>query len=254
MNEEASTRAAVTNDRSADKLIETGDKPPARKLEKRANIRFSFPATSSYEDIKKAAGMGLFVCVCMSVCSRECVCVFVFVVPARLTSCMPQTHACSGFDFIPRNDRLTSIPRHSRRSPTDSSYSTLRPTPTHTGHVKGMIDLSKVVVVTGFGEVGPWGNARTRWEMEREGAFSLEGMLSCCPSIHLAGLGPLASFVVLEDLCTLCPLFMLADRQCSFCKCFCSCSCIGLFVFAYALTSICAHTHPLVYARPHTSS
>lgn len=31
------------------------------------------------------------------------------------------------------------------------------------------------VVVTGFGEVGPWGNSRTRWEMERDGQFSLEG-------------------------------------------------------------------------------
>jgi len=32
-----------------------------------------------------------------------------------------------------------------------------------------------VIVVTGYGEVGPWGNARTRWEMESTGSFSLEG-------------------------------------------------------------------------------
>ncbi|OAA56954.1 fatty acid synthase alpha subunit [Niveomyces insectorum RCEF 264] len=41
--------------------------------------------------------------------------------------------------------------------------------------LKGMVDLDKVVVVTGFAEVGPWGNSRTRWEMEAKGEFSLEG-------------------------------------------------------------------------------
>lgn len=41
--------------------------------------------------------------------------------------------------------------------------------------LKGMVNLDKVVVVTGFAEVGPWGNSRTRWEMEAYGKFSLEG-------------------------------------------------------------------------------
>ncbi|KAG5927705.1 hypothetical protein E4U42_001910 [Claviceps africana] len=41
--------------------------------------------------------------------------------------------------------------------------------------LRGMVDLEKVVVVTGFAEVGPWGNSRTRWEMEADGEFSLEG-------------------------------------------------------------------------------
>ncbi|KAI9700655.1 MAG: 3-oxoacyl-[acyl-carrier-protein] synthase [Candelina mexicana] len=44
-----------------------------------------------------------------------------------------------------------------------------------TNDLKGMVDLEKVVVVTGFSEVGPWGNSRTRWEMEAYGRFSLEG-------------------------------------------------------------------------------
>ncbi|KAF0713714.1 hypothetical protein As57867_004230, partial [Aphanomyces stellatus] len=44
-------------------------------------------------------------------------------------------------------------------------------------HYKGMINLDKTVVVVGFGEVGPWGNARTRWEMESFGVFSLEGCI-----------------------------------------------------------------------------
>ena len=42
-------------------------------------------------------------------------------------------------------------------------------------NLKGMVDLDKVVVVTGFSEVGPWGNSRTRWEMEAYGKFSIEG-------------------------------------------------------------------------------
>ncbi|KAF7162869.1 hypothetical protein CNMCM5623_007991 [Aspergillus felis] len=41
--------------------------------------------------------------------------------------------------------------------------------------LKGMVNLDKVVVVTGFAEVGPWGNSRTRWEIEAYGKFSLEG-------------------------------------------------------------------------------
>lgn len=40
-----------------------------------------------------------------------------------------------------------------------------------------MIDLDRVVVVTGFAELGPYGNARTRWEMEAHGKFSLEGCI-----------------------------------------------------------------------------
>ncbi|QKX60141.1 uncharacterized protein TRUGW13939_07284 [Talaromyces rugulosus] len=41
--------------------------------------------------------------------------------------------------------------------------------------LRGMVNLDKVVVITGFAEVGPWGNSRTRWEMEAHGKFSLEG-------------------------------------------------------------------------------
>jgi fatty acid synthase subunit alpha, fungi type len=44
-------------------------------------------------------------------------------------------------------------------------------------NLKGMVDLEKVVVVTGFAEIGPWGNSRTRWEMEAHGEFSLEGCM-----------------------------------------------------------------------------
>ena len=41
----------------------------------------------------------------------------------------------------------------------------------------GLVDLDRVVVVTGFGELGPYGNARTRWDYERSGEFSLEGCI-----------------------------------------------------------------------------
>ena len=41
--------------------------------------------------------------------------------------------------------------------------------------LKGMVDLTRVVVVVGFSELGPLGNARTRWEMEAYGKFSREG-------------------------------------------------------------------------------
>lgn len=43
--------------------------------------------------------------------------------------------------------------------------------------LEGMLDLESLIVVTGFAEVGPWGNARTRWEMEAHGEFSLEGCI-----------------------------------------------------------------------------
>lgn len=44
-------------------------------------------------------------------------------------------------------------------------------------NMEGMLDLESVIVVTGFAEVGPWGNARTRWEMEAKGEFSVEGCI-----------------------------------------------------------------------------
>jgi len=41
----------------------------------------------------------------------------------------------------------------------------------------GLIDLEKVIVITGFAEVGPWGSSRTRWEMEVRGEFTIEGAI-----------------------------------------------------------------------------
>ena len=43
--------------------------------------------------------------------------------------------------------------------------------------LRGMVDLERVVVVTGFAELGSWGNSRTRWEVEAYGKFSTQGCI-----------------------------------------------------------------------------
>ncbi|KAI0033531.1 fatty acid synthase [Vararia minispora EC-137] len=43
--------------------------------------------------------------------------------------------------------------------------------------LREVIDLEKVVVITGFAEVGPWGSSRTRWEMEARGELTLQGCI-----------------------------------------------------------------------------
>ncbi|KAL4770139.1 hypothetical protein BDW60DRAFT_224378 [Aspergillus nidulans var. acristatus] len=44
-------------------------------------------------------------------------------------------------------------------------------------NIEGMIDLTRIPVIVGYSELGPWGNARTRWEIEHRGDFSLEGYI-----------------------------------------------------------------------------
>ncbi|ORX65709.1 hypothetical protein DL89DRAFT_286800 [Linderina pennispora] len=62
---------------------------------------------------------------------------------------------------------------HSIASPKVKSYEQL----SHLHYLEGMVDLDKVVVVTGFGEVGPFGNSALRWEREAFGEFSIEGCI-----------------------------------------------------------------------------
>ncbi|KAF7374647.1 Fatty acid synthase subunit alpha [Mycena sanguinolenta] len=57
--------------------------------------------------------------------------------------------------------------------PTLESYESL----SDLSSLRGMVDLDKVMVITGFGEVGPWGSSRTRWEMEARGEFTIEGCI-----------------------------------------------------------------------------
>lgn len=51
--------------------------------------------------------------------------------------------------------------------------------------LRGLIDLDKVVVVTGYAEVGPFGSSRTRWEMEAKGTFTIEGLLELAFTLGL---------------------------------------------------------------------
>jgi len=51
-------------------------------------------------------------------------------------------------------------------------------------HLRGLVDLEKVVVITGYGEVGPWGSSRTRWEMEARGEFTIEGCIDLAYGLH----------------------------------------------------------------------
>lgn len=51
--------------------------------------------------------------------------------------------------------------------------------------LRRLLDLDKVVVVVGFGEVGPFGSARTRWQVERDGELSPSGYLELAWSMGL---------------------------------------------------------------------
>ncbi|KAJ2883713.1 fatty acid synthase alpha subunit Lsd1 [Coemansia aciculifera] len=65
------------------------------------------------------------------------------------------------------------LAKHKHHFPAPRQYEQLE----HLRHLQGMINLDKVIVITGYGEVGPHGNAETRWEMEAYGEFSLEGCI-----------------------------------------------------------------------------
>ena len=72
---------------------------------------------------------------------------------------------------------LVSAPSLSPRSNVDLRFPTL-PTQSQISdlrHLRGMVDLDKTVVIIGMGEVGPWGNQRTRWDIESRGELSIEG-------------------------------------------------------------------------------
>lgn len=44
-------------------------------------------------------------------------------------------------------------------------------------HLEGMVDLSTTVVIVGFSELGPWGNSRTRWQMESQRKLAQSGYI-----------------------------------------------------------------------------
>ncbi|KAF1774831.1 HotDog domain [Phytophthora cactorum] len=92
---------------------------------------------------------------------------------ADLTGGMAQVAAPSSKTFAPRANMSSyycnSFPKLSGVAGLSASKKQAM--------LRGMLDLRQVVVITGFGEVSPWGNSRTRWEMESYGEFSLEGCI-----------------------------------------------------------------------------
>lgn len=48
-----------------------------------------------------------------------------------------------------------------------------------------MVDLESTVVVVGYSELGPWGNSRTRWQMESQHKFSQSGFLEMALIMNL---------------------------------------------------------------------
>ncbi|CEL06583.1 Putative Fatty acid synthase subunit alpha [Aspergillus calidoustus] len=73
---------------------------------------------------------------------------------------------------------VTEAPRvKTRRARLRLPFPHLRDMDASCPDLQGMIDLSRVPVIVGYSELGPWGNTRTRWEMEHQGEFSLEGYI-----------------------------------------------------------------------------
>ncbi|KAJ2080551.1 fatty acid synthase alpha subunit Lsd1, partial [Coemansia sp. RSA 988] len=68
---------------------------------------------------------------------------------------------------------ISPLARFRSTFPAATEYSSLQ----HLRHLRGMVNLDKVVVITGYGEVGPYGNAETRWEVEAFGELSMEGCI-----------------------------------------------------------------------------
>ncbi|KAJ2869344.1 fatty acid synthase alpha subunit Lsd1, partial [Coemansia erecta] len=67
----------------------------------------------------------------------------------------------------------TSLANHKSFFPEAKQYQSLQ----HLRHLQGMLHMDKVVVITGYGEVGPYGHAETRWEVEAFGELTMEGCI-----------------------------------------------------------------------------
>ncbi|KAI9502453.1 acyl transferase domain-containing protein [Coemansia spiralis] len=68
---------------------------------------------------------------------------------------------------------ISSLARYAHVFPGPKAYKNLE----HLRHLQDMVNLEKVVVITGYGEVGPYGHAETRWEMEAFGELTMEGCI-----------------------------------------------------------------------------
>ncbi|KAJ2157009.1 fatty acid synthase alpha subunit Lsd1 [Coemansia sp. RSA 552] len=79
--------------------------------------------------------------------------------------------ALSSFIATETDKTPLAKPRHSFPAP--RSYDSLE----DLHHLQDMVNLDKVVVITGYGEFGAHGNAQTRWEIEAFGQLSTEGCI-----------------------------------------------------------------------------
>ncbi|KAJ2830624.1 fatty acid synthase alpha subunit Lsd1 [Coemansia erecta] len=70
-------------------------------------------------------------------------------------------------------ERTKPLAQHKQHFPAIKRYGELQ----HLHHLQGMVNLDKVVVVTGYGEVSTHGNAETRWEIEAFGELTMEGCI-----------------------------------------------------------------------------
>ncbi|KAJ2314051.1 fatty acid synthase alpha subunit Lsd1, partial [Coemansia sp. RSA 2704] len=71
------------------------------------------------------------------------------------------------------NLNIAPLAKFKNRFPAVQHYDQLE----HLRHLQGMVNLDKVVVITGYGEVSPQGNAETRWEIEAFGELTTEGCI-----------------------------------------------------------------------------
>ncbi|ORY55258.1 putative fatty acid synthase alpha subunit FasA [Pseudomassariella vexata] len=67
----------------------------------------------------------------------------------------------------PRSNIRQAFPRLASREEMTAGLQDLR----------GMVDLSRTVVVVGFSELGPWGSSRTRWQIESQGRLDQNGYM-----------------------------------------------------------------------------
>ncbi|KAJ2084471.1 fatty acid synthase alpha subunit Lsd1 [Coemansia sp. RSA 988] len=74
---------------------------------------------------------------------------------------------------VQASESLTPLAKFRSHMPTVKDYDSLR----HLHHLQDMVNLDKVVVITGYGEVSPHGNAETRWEIEAFSEVSVEGCI-----------------------------------------------------------------------------
>ncbi|KAJ2228362.1 fatty acid synthase alpha subunit Lsd1 [Coemansia sp. RSA 485] len=84
-----------------------------------------------------------------------------------------QAAGCLTVNVASHSINADILAKHKLQMPAPVDQSRLK----HLPNLQGMLNLDKIVVITGYGEVGPYGHAETRWEMEAFGELSVEGCI-----------------------------------------------------------------------------